>query len=73
MAHEVNHPNIDLWYVAYTLSSDVFHFGKMTPANCMSTGQDKLFRAGTESAIAIKTNQLKGVENWYEDNINSDS
>ena len=70
--HNINYPQTKKWFVAYTESIDVFHFGKVEVTQVMGSGQEKMERFGSEKALAARTNTIKGVPNWYEDNINSD-
>lgn len=69
--HNINHPQTEKWFVAYTESIDVFHFGKVEVFNVMSSGQEKMERFGSETALAARTNTIKGVVDWYEDNVNN--
>lgn len=65
-------PNTQKWFVAYTISTDIFHFGKVEASNEMITGQETMERFGSEQALAARTNVIKGVPNWYEDNVIND-
>ena len=66
------HPANNKWFVAYTISTDIFHFGKVDIHNEMVTGQETIERFGSEQALAARTNTIKSIPNWYQDNINSD-
>ncbi len=70
--HNINYPQTEKWFVAYTESIDIFHFGKVEVFNVMASGQEKMERFGSESALATRTNIIKGIANWYQDNINDD-
>lgn len=55
-----------IWYIAYTLSKNVFHFGSITENQVCSTGQEELESFETEEAMAIRLGELTGDENYYQ-------
>jgi len=70
--HKIHYPQTEKWFVAYTESIDVFHFGRVGVHNVMDSGQEEMEMFGSETALAARTNKIKGIPKWYEDNINTD-
>jgi len=68
--HEIKYPKTKKWFIAYTESIDIFHFGKVDVTQVMGSGQEKMERFGGEVALATRTNIIKGIPNWYEDSVN---
>lgn len=69
MSRGIRFPKVEKWFVAYTISTDIFHFGKVGIFNEMVTGQETVESFGSENALSVRTNIIKGIPNWYEDNI----
>lgn len=55
-----------IWYIAYTLSEEIFHFGSITENQVCSTGQEELESFETEEAMATRLGELTGDENYYQ-------
>lgn len=64
----IRFPVVDQYYVAYTISTDVFTFGKIESGNVVTSGEEEMERFANEAAVKARTNVIKGDPNWYDEN-----
>jgi hypothetical protein len=54
------------WYICYDLTDGTFHFGLAPDHSHMTTGQPNCELFVSESAMAVRIDELKGIDGWYE-------
>ena len=66
MSHHRLDVTEDLWFVAYTESRGIVHYGFAAPPATVTTGQENIETFITEAAMASKIDELKGIAGWYD-------
>ena len=54
------------WYICYDLADGTFHFGLASDYSRLTTGQPNCELFVSESAMAVRIDELKGIDGWYE-------
>ena len=69
---KLEHDTYPFYIVAYndSVSPNVVHYGKARQGQVVETGQPKHEIYEDENVWIDRINELKGVENWYQDNEN---
>lgn len=64
MAHHTVVVSSDLWFVAYTESRGVVHYGLAAAPATITTGQENIETFATEAELEARVNEIKGP-GWY--------
>ena len=59
-----------IWYIAYNISKNIFHFGSIEENQVCITGQEELESFATEEAMATRLGELTGDVNYYQNYLN---
>lgn len=64
MAHHTVDVSSDLWFVAYTESRGIVHYGLAEAPATITTGQEYIETFATEAELEARVNEIKGP-GWY--------
>lgn len=69
MTH-IENDNYPFYFIAYNdgVTPAIVHFGEIKEGQVVETGQPKHEVFEDETAWINRINELKGIDNWYEDN-----
>ena len=57
---KITNPNEGIWYLAYSTTNDVYHWGELEPNQEIITGQPNLEQFATEALLELRVDSFKG-------------
>lgn len=66
MNKEVKGNTNNVYYIAYNLEDEIFHYGKLDIGGVCTTGQPELESFKTKISFTARLDELTGITNYYD-------